>query len=224
MTVAIGLDGCRPGWVAVELGPHGPGFSVVPGIAEVMRRPFDRLAIDMPIGLPDHGDRACDLAARTLLRPHASRVFTGARRGLWDHASQAEANLALRARGEAGVSAQLWNLGAKIREVDAVLTPALQARVIETHPELTFLRLNGNRPLPRKADAEGLALRAALLRRAGFAELDDWLTRRRRGTGAKADDVLDACAAALAARDAIDVLPAGEAPRDGRGLRMQIWY
>lgn len=224
MTVVIGLDGCRRGWVAVELGPRGAALCVVPGIAEVMRRPFDRLAVDMPIGLPDHGDRACDLAARALLRPHASRVFTGARRGLWDHASQAAANRALRARGEAGVSAQLWNLGGKIREVDAALTPALQQRVIETHPELVFLRLNGNSPLPRKADAAGLALRVKLLARAGFTELDDWLTRRRRGTGAKPDDVLDACAAALAARDATEMLPAGEAPRDRRGLKMQIWY
>lgn len=224
MIRAIGLDGCRGGWVMVEIGPTERTLSVVTGIGEVLARPFDRLGIDMPIGLPDRGDRACDLAARALLRPHASRVFTGARRGLWQFGSQAAANAALRARGEAGVSAQLWNLGPRIGELDAVLTPALQARVIETHPELVFLRLNGGAPLPRKKDAEGLAQRCALLARDGFADLEAWIAHGRRGTGAKPDDVVDACAAAIAARDAAHVLPEGEAPRDARGLAMQIWY
>lgn len=224
MTVVIGLDGCRRGWIAVALAPAVRNISFIGHLDDVLRRPFDRLAIDMPIGLPDRGERACDLAARALLRPHASRVFTGARRSLWTFASQADANRALKARGEAGVSAQLWNLGAKIGEVDAALTPELQTRVIEAHPELTFLRLNGGKPLPRKQDAEGLALRRALLLRAGFSDIDDWLTRWRKGTGAKPDDVVDACAAALAARDATHVVPEGEAPRDARGLRMQIWY
>jgi len=224
MTVVIGMDGCRRGWIAVELGPAGRSISFVGHIDEILRRPFDRLAIDMPIGLPDRGERACDIEARALLRPHAARVFTGAVRGLWEYASQAEANRALKARGEAGVSVQLWNLGAKICEVDAALTPALQARVMEAHPELTFLRLNDGRPLPPKSDGEGLALRRTLLLREGFCELDDWLARWRKGTSAKPDDVVDACAAAIAARDAKCVLPAGEAPRDSRGLKMQIWY
>ena len=224
MTVVIGLDGFRHGWVAVELSPHGRSLSFVSHINEVLRRRFDRLAIDMPIGLPDRGNRACDLAARALLRPHASRVFTGARRGVWDQTSQAEANRVLKARGEAGISAQLWNLGGKIREIDAALTPTLQQRVIETHPELVFLRLNGGTPLPRKADSEGLALRRKLLARDGFDDLDNWLAHHRKGTGAKPDDVLDACAAAIAARDARNVLPAEAAPTDARGLAMQIWY
>ncbi|MGP8123430.1 MAG: DUF429 domain-containing protein [Xanthobacteraceae bacterium] len=224
MVTTIGLDGFRFGWVAVEFDSRGRSISFIRHIDEMIGRPFDRLAIDMPIGLPARGERACDRDARALLRPHAARVFTGARRGLWDHASQAAANRALKARGEAGVSVQLWNLGPKILQVDAALTPQLQARVIETHPELVFLRLNGGRPLPRKASAEGLALRRALLKRDGFDKLDDWLTTQRQRTGAKPDDVLDACAAAIAAREATRCLPLGDAPRDARGLAMQIWY
>jgi predicted RNase H-like nuclease len=224
MARTIGLDGFRFGWVAVELDSHRRSISFIRHIDALIGRPFDRLAVDMPIGLPARGERACDRAARALLRPHASRVFTGARRGLWDHASQAAANRALKARGEAGVSVQLWNLGPKILEVDAALTPELQARVIESHPELVFLRLNDGRPLPRKASAEGLAVRRALLKRDGFDEIDAWLTNQRQRTGAKPDDVLDACAAAIAAREATRYLPEGDAPRDARGLAMQIWY
>lgn len=224
MTVHLGLDGYRHGWVVVRLLGGRREIDFVPGAAAALAGPFDRAAVDIPIGLPDHDERACDVAARALLRPHSSRVFTGARRGLWAHGTQAEANSALKARGEAMVSIQLWNIGPKICEVDAFITPDLQARIIETHPELVFRRLHGGAPLPSKKAAEGIALRRVLLRAAGFAELDDWLSTARRGSGAKIDDVLDACAAALAARDACDVLPQGDVPRDARGLAMQIWY
>jgi predicted RNase H-like nuclease len=43
---------------------------------------------------------------------------------------------------------------------------------------------------------------------------------------ARADDVLDACAVAIAARDFDSgyCLPEGEAVTDAKGLAMQIWY
>ena len=41
--------------------------------------------------------------------------------------------------------------------------------------------------------------------------------------GAKSDDVLDACAVAIAARDAVGSVPEGTPPRDAYGLAMQIW-
>lgn len=224
MPVAIGLDGFRHGWVAVEIAGRRRDITFLRDIAELLERPFDRAGIDMPIGLPDSGDRACDLAARALLRPHGSRVFTGARRGLWAHRSQAAANRALKARGEKMVSVQLWNLGQKIMQVDAVMTPRLQRRILEIHPELVFRRLNGERPLPAKTTEEGVALRRALLLVDGFSEIDDWLDRKRIGRGAKIDDVLDACAVAIAARDAHHSVLDGSAPKDARGLKMQIWY
>jgi len=146
-------------------------------------------------------------------------VFAGARRGLWDFASAAAANRVLHARGEKGISLQLWHLGAKICELDAAMTPSLQSGVREAHPELVFLRLNGGAPLPSKHREEGDALRRRLLHREGFAEIARWLKHDRIGTGAKADDVLDACAMAIAARnfDKGFALPPNPAPRDRRG-------
>jgi predicted RNase H-like nuclease len=224
MAVVFGLDGFRNGWVAVQIAGRRREILFFRHVAELLARPFDRAAIDIPIGLPETGDRRCDLDARVLLRPHASRVFTGARRAVWEHRSQTEANRVLKARGEPMVSAQLWNLGDKIMQVDAVMSPRLQRCVVEAHPELVFLRLNGMQPLPRKKDRDGIALRRALLLKQGFRELDDWLNVRRIGRGAKTDDVLDACAMAIAARDGAHCLPAARAPKDARGLKMQIWY
>ncbi|WP_315831556.1 DUF429 domain-containing protein [Bradyrhizobium prioriisuperbiae] len=224
MTVAIGLDGFRNGWVAVEIAGRRRKIVFLSDIAELLERPFDRAGIDIPIGLPDSGDRSCDLAARALLRPHASRVFTGARRGLWEFRSQGEANRALKARGEKMASIQLWNLGPKIMQVDAAMTPRLQRRIVEVHPELVFWRLNGHRPLPAKTTEQGVALRRELLMTDGFTGLGDWLEHERIGKGAKVDDVLDACAVAIAARDGRHCLPEGRALKDARGLKMQIWY
>jgi predicted RNase H-like nuclease len=225
--IAVGLDGFSKGWVAVRINGAKRELSFLKSITELSALTFDRAGIDMPIGLPQCGLRDCDLQARALLRPHASRVFTGARRGLWDYPSHAEANRVLKSRGEAGVSIQLWNLGPKILEADALIDPRLQRNIREAHPELVFLRLNFGRPLPAKSTAEGVALRIRLLRREGFADIRQWIAVERSGTAAKADDILDACAVAIAARDfgKANVLPRdGAAPMDARGLKMQIWY
>ena len=226
--IAIGLDGFRNGWVAVRIDGGERQLFFLDDVSRLGDIKFDCAAIDSPIGLPNSGTRICDLEARTMLRPHSSRVFTGARRGLWDFGTAAEANAALHARGETGISLQLWNLGPKILEIDRFVGAHPRCDLREAHPELVFLRLNGFRPLPSKKTVEGIALRCALLGDQGFAVplLDQWLGTMRLGRGAKRDDVLDACAAAIAARDFDKgfVLPAGEAPVDARGLKMQIWY
>jgi len=224
--VIVGLDGCRGGWVAAIIDGASRSLCFLTALEELSRIGFDRAAIDMPIGLPDVGNRDCDLEARGLLGAHRSRVFTGARRSLLGFSSQPEANAALKQRQEAGVSAQLWNLVPKIREADDFIARHPQIDLREAHPELVFRRLNDNAPLLSKKTPEGFDLRCEILRNAGFDRLDPWLTQTRRGTGAKADDVLDACAASIAARD-FDrghVVPQGDPPRDSKGLPMRIWY
>jgi predicted RNase H-like nuclease len=222
---ALGLDGYARGWVAVLLDGDIRELSFHPDIARALSGRFDRVGIDIPIGMPDDGTRACDLLARGKLRPHASRVFTGARRWLWQEFDDPDkANAEATRRGQHRASRQLWHLGAKIMQVDAYVRaqPALDIR--EVHPELVFLRLNRGRPLPSKKSGGGLSMRQRLLRRAGFPDIGEWTTRTRLGTGAKQDDVLDACAVAIAAREPAGHLPEGLAPRDACGVKMQIWF
>jgi predicted RNase H-like nuclease len=222
---AIGLDGFSRGWVAVMIDGDDQAIAFHPDIAGALSAPFDRAGIDIPIGMTEDGERACDLLAREKLRPHASRVFTGARRWLWQEFRDPDKanNEALR-RGETRVSRQLWHLGPKIMEVDAFLRAHREHDVREVHPELVFLRLNGDEPLPAKKSDEGDALRRRLLKRAGFREIDLWLTEARIGTGAKRDDVFDACAVAIAAREPAGSLPNDAPQLDTYGLPMQIWY
>ena len=190
------------------------------------------LAVDMPIGLADSGPRACDIAARRHLpRGRKSSVFPPPRRAMLACANWAEANALGRAREGKGLSHQAWNLTPRIRELDQALTPADQARVREVHPELVFQRLNGTAAqpdtLPSKKTPAGQAARLALLARAGVRELPALIETLPRSQ-AKPDDLLDAAACALAARDILagraTCLPGPAPPRDARGLRMEIWF
>ncbi|PDT72904.1 DUF429 domain-containing protein [Bradyrhizobium sp. C9] len=222
---ATGLDGFSKGWVAVSIDGDQRTLSFHSDIADALSRPFDRAGIDIPIGMTDAGERDCDRLARERLRPHTSRVFTGARRWLWQQFDDPDAaNREALRRGQTRVSRQLWHLGSKIMEVDAFVRANAARDIREVHPELVFLRLNGGTALPRKKSEEGDALRRKLLKRSGVREIDRWLAEVRIGTGAKRDDVLDACAVALAAHEPNGCVPGGPQPLDAHDLPMQIWF
>jgi predicted RNase H-like nuclease len=120
-----------------------------------------------------------------------------------------------------GVSCQLWNIRNKIREVDDYITPERQASIGEAHPELIFRNLADQRRLEGKKSACGREQRIRHLTERGFVKLTKWLTQRH-GTGIGRDDLIDACACAVAARDSTARLGGDEV--DVRGLRMEINY
>ncbi|HXQ52966.1 MAG TPA: DUF429 domain-containing protein [Stellaceae bacterium] len=216
----VGIDGSRSGWIAVILDEAGRlHCRALAHIDEVASFEAERVLIDIPIGLPPRGRRDCDLEARTLLGAARSRVFLDARRPLLDFEDYHVANAWAKSDGH-GISRQLWAILPKIAEVDRFITPARQDAIYEAHPELAFMRLNGGGVLPPKKKPEGHQRRRDLVLAAGIVEIDAWLSQRPSDVGA--DDVLDACALALAARDPIR-LPCAVAT-DEKGLRMDIWY
>lgn len=218
-----GLDGYKKGWVAVFIEGDKHTLEFLPSLQALLVHNCDSVMIDIPIGLPTSGNRECDLLAKKLLGVGSSRVFTGVRRNYWRFADRLSAQKYYESTGDKGVSCQLWCLRGKIKEADAFITPDRQSIFRETHPELAFWRLNGGQVLPPKKEREGVNARRELLRSHGFNNINDWLDKRRIGTGAKVDDVLDACACALVALSPSHRTPA-EPPRDDKGLRMEIWY
>ncbi len=236
-----GVDGCRGGWIAVVRPVDDPGAArvhIFATFAEILAVPeaLQMIAVDIPIGLPEiatAGGRACDAAARQVLGARRSSVFSvPARAAIWQTTYGEACRLAAQhSDPPRKISKQIYNIFPKIREVDAVMTPGLQARVVECHPELAFWRLNGRTPLelPKKSksqpSADGLALRRELLIRAGYnSALFDGLTCRR--SIASADDLLDAMVTAAAAADIVRGTAVRfplEPPSDGKGLRMEIW-
>jgi predicted RNase H-like nuclease len=217
----LGLDGFRGGWVAAWIDDHGhQGFDYSSSLSRLLSMPHQRAMIDMPIGLKMSGHRTCDIRARELI---GASVFPGARRNLWDFPDQASANRYYwRHEGPGmGVSCQLWNIRDKIKEVDDFITPDRQAIIGEAHLELIFRKLGHSLRLEGKKSALGRGQRIALLADRGFVKLSKWLTQRY-GTGIGREDLIDACACAVAARDSTSRLDGNEV--DVRGLRMEINY
>ena len=188
----------------------------------------------MPIGLPDRigrGGRAAEIAVRPLLGQRQSSVFSMPSRAAVMAQDYGEACRIAVATSDPPrkVSRQGFGLFAKIREIDALMTPALEKRVYEVHPELAFWRLNGGAAmtLPKKVKSRpneaGLEERRALLERFGFES--DFL-RQRPPPGAGPDDLIDAAVNSLIAgriaTGKAEPFPT-DPPRDARGLRIAIW-
>lgn len=217
----LGFDGFRGGWVMAWIEDDGRhGFTYSNRIADLLTGPFKRAMIDIPIGLPDTGYRRCDQDARKMA---GASVFLGARRGLLKFETFGLANKFYWSKGEPGISLQLWNIRDKIADVERLMTPGRQRRIGEAHPELLFQsRARGHR-LAGKKSAKGRAQRVKSLKRLGFTCIEMMLGQRA-GTGIRRDDLIDACACAVVARDinAKRILGGGEC--DGRGLAMKIHY
>ncbi len=232
----LGVDGCPAGWAVVRLALSdmtASGF-IIPSFAGLMNgagREAAMIMVDMPIGLVETGRRACEGMARQRLKPgRTSSVFTPPRRPMLAFDSYENANQWGKAQeAKGGLSKQAWAIAPKIREVDAAVTPADQARLGEAHPEVAFARLNGGRPCAHpKRKPEGKSERLALLSRAGLPNAEEIYRGLREEHGASAvnrDDVYDACALALtaAARLAGKAVHLTDGAKDARGLVMEIW-
>jgi predicted RNase H-like nuclease len=217
----VGVDGCRAGWV-VALAPLSRRgrvtFEIVDRIADVLALDVAAVAIDIPIGLPDAGTRACDIEARRRLGPRRSSVFPAPVRATLGAATFADALAAHRDADGRGLSQQAFHLLPKIAEVDAAIARSDQSRVREAHPELAFAVLAGA-PLPHaKRTAAGATERLALL----APELGG--VRPSVPRGAALDDVLDAVVLTTIARRIASgrATQLGDQARDATGLRMEI--
>jgi len=238
-----GVDGCTGGWIAAFVRASGDEvrLRIVQRFADVLEAPEGPavVAVDMPIGLRERtgaGGRAAENAVRPLLGRRQSSVFSVTSRAAIYAANYREACRIAQETSDPPrkVSKQLFNIAAKIREVDEHLRSTHTARrVYEVHPEVAFWRLNGGHALdePKKIKGRpyepGLALRRQLLIAAGLPS-DAVHARPFQVAGVRAgpDDLLDALACAMIARR----IHAGTArpfpdppPYDAYGLPMAIW-
>ena len=159
------------------------------------------VAVDIPIGLPKAGPRACDVAARRVLRERRSSVFPApcraALKGWQDY--QRACDLNERASGKR-LSKQVFNILSKIREVDRMMTIDLQDRIHEVHPELSFATLAGYPLCHRKVTPEGKAERLALLSAQGLSFDPAWERRWLGRSKVAEDDLIDAAVCLVTAR------------------------
>ena len=231
-----GIDGCRAGWVVVLAHPITSNaqehqVTICTGFDEVLALlpPSTVSAVDIPIGLLTErqpGGRDCDRCARRLLGRRTSSVFTPPTRPLLNATHYAQV------RGH-GLSIQAFNILPKIREVDRVMSPMLQQRVYEAHPELAFQALAGRPVQDRKKTVAGREERLRALENIpsplfhGIRTAFGHILRAYKRTDVAPDDILDAYVLVWTAlriwraqAHRVPRIP----PHDARGLRMEIWY
>jgi predicted RNase H-like nuclease len=221
----VGIDGCRKGWVGIVIDDGGLEPLFAPRVADLVAEAGEvaGVAIDIPIGLPEHGVREADRAARERLGRLASSVFVTPVRAALMAAPYREAlAVAVRLTGS-GISQQAYRLREKIFEVERWL-PASPAPVWEVHPEVSFAVANGAPLGYSKHTWAGEQERRLILARQGLA-MEGLLLPAGRHAGA--DDVLDAAIAAWSARRLVagsgQSLPAQLRELTRGGRPMAIW-
>ena len=167
MEQSIGVDGCPGGWVAVELRDgHFSGAAFRPSFAEILTTfpEATAVAVDIPIGLPESGQRAADIAARAFVGVRRSSVFTTPTRELLETAW----------RPGLGITIQSHGLGQRIFEVERAIDEGRrQDRIYEVHPEVSFAAMKGGPLAEPKTSWNGQQHRRRLLRATGIDLPDD---------------------------------------------------
>ena len=221
----VGVDGCRGGWVAaVDDGVADPGRTrllVLPDVQGVLALGAALVGIDIPLGLPASGPRACDVAARARLGPRGSSVFPAPVRAVLGASDHRDALQRSHAASGRGLSVQAWNLVPKIDDADRRIGPGDD--VFEVHPELSFATMAGTPLGTKKRHVAGRRERVELLL-AGFPDVAEQLAAR--PAGCAADDVLDAYAVLWTVRriaaGTAEVLGDGALDETGRTMSITV--
>ena len=233
----LGLDGCKAGWICSHQNQKNEWkFEIFPTIEKFWKRfsNIKLILIDIPIGLRDKGmePRLCDELARKLLtRKRSSSIFPPPCRTALDADSYIKANFINKKFTGKGLSKQSWNICSKIREVDFILRNNYIARelFIESHPELCFTVLSGNKPMTyyKKSD-DGIKERLSVIEfycknsEATLKEIINQLSLK----NLSIDDILDSWILAIAASKGmggINFIPINyEYDSEGLPMRMAI--
>lgn len=229
---AVGIDWMKPYWLAAEF--HGDELSIrkLIHISEIDKLYFDSDAvlIDIPVGLPENMEEDAvrpDREARSILpAKRKSSIFPVPCRqaiGIKEYTKASAENERILGRK---MTSQSYGFFKMIRQVDDFLDTNVvwKNRIVESHPEVAFQRLNNGKGLQYSKHTEaGILERIAILQSHGVNPVPLFV-----GFAAKqCEDVLDAVCLALMAKlgceNGFQTIP--EIPAcDSRGLKMQMVF
>jgi predicted RNase H-like nuclease len=230
-----GADACKGGWIVAKSASWPsrdvPVLAVCPDFASViaLTRDCKRVAVDIPIGLPTGKlIRKCDLEAKKMLsgHNHAALFYAPPKETLPADTPEEFQRLHRKARG-VGAGLPVWGFLPKVIDANRAMTPDLQKRIVEFHPELTWFRIAGA-SLESKHTMEGIVERKTLLHKfvPGLERVLRW--KDHLGRAATIDDLLDALVGIAVAKGSLRgspcKLPDNSVELDSTGLRMEIWY
>ena len=164
----IGVDGCRGGWIAAVLDHGDMKLLRYDNLSSLIEEypAFDAFLIDMAIGLRNSTNEIRpDNEAKKELGPKASSVFPiPSRDAVYADGEEAQKQANIRTLGKS-LAKQSIAIIPKIRELDTFLNahPEYKNKILESHPEVDFARLNGSVLMSRKKEEPGPSQRIAIL-------------------------------------------------------------
>ncbi|MEX0722154.1 MAG: DUF429 domain-containing protein [Balneolaceae bacterium] len=230
-----GIDGCKAGWLLISFDEGDSKYEVIRDKESLKKvfKLYDRIFIDMPIGLEDEEYvRECDALLRKKLgSEYSTSVFAPPIRTAVTAPSYVEANMTSFDYTGKNLSLQAWNITPKIQMVDELLRTdeKLRDKVLESHPELLFQGVNGGMIYQKKNLKKGIKHRLELMRDREpdaedfFRDIKEDFRRNE----VEEDDIVDAMVLAYCAKLSIEkgikTLPE-EIPYDSEGMRKAIHY
>lgn len=203
-----GIDGCKVGWLFISFDEGNERWEVLETkeqLEEILLE-TDRTFIDMPIGLEDEEyTRECDaLMRKEVGGNYSSSIFSPPIRPALAAPSYVEANMISYEFTEKKLSLQSWNITPKIQIIDDLLTDhsSLSEKVLESHPEHLFMKLNDGEIFQKKNLKKGIKHRLGLIEEEEPI-VDDFfrdIKEEYRRSEVAEDDIVDAMVLALYAK------------------------
>ena len=226
----IGVDGCRGGWITCVLDHGELRLERFDSLEELVSHypEFDAFLIDMAIGLRSGADqvRPDDLARKELGQKSSSIFPIPCRQAVYADSEEEQKQTNFRILGKS-LSKQTVHIIPKIRELDECLShhPEYKNRILESHPEVDFARLNGSVVMSRKKEYPGFSDRTAILKRYLPGKDFSGMWEMAKKLKCNPDDLLDAAClavtAALAAGGMCETIPS-DPEQDENGLYMKL--
>lgn len=230
----IGIDGCKFGWIAVEIMDEANfNFNLVKNISAIEKWENAQVLIDIPIGLGDKFiERNVDYEAKKLLSPYkkSSIFMPPCRDAVYAENYEKAKSINQKITGKS-ISIQAWNICNKIKEIDQFLisTPQKRPYLQEAHPEICFTILNGGKSFSsKKSTPIGQTERLELLK-LNFKNAEHIYNKVIDSTlrkDVKKDDILDAMVLAIAAfktKNKKATLLQNTPKEDSKGIRISLW-
>lgn len=184
----IGIDGTADGWIGARFQDQYWTFETSETLGDFS---YDGEAlIDIPIGLPEHEERACDRSARQFLAPqrHHSIFKAPVRPAVYAQSYERAADIQEQRTGKR-ISKQSYYICPSIREADQYEGPLT---LIESHPEVLFKCNDADAVSDSKHTPEGRNARLDVLKGYGTVDRDRW------PAAPDIDDIIDAMILAVA--------------------------
>ena len=229
MSIVIGIDGCKAGWIiAKTLENKSISFQIIKNLNDAYLEGgnLSHIGIDIPLHLSHTGKRFAEIEARSLLKNRACTIFTPPTLNALRAKNYIDACAVNFKECGNRISKQSWNLFPKIIEAHKFLenNSISKLEVFEVHPELSFLAMNDMNLIEasKKTDI-GKEIRIKLIQKFFPSFSFESVRKKYKKNQVLDDDILDSISVLWSTRRIVDNI-AQFVPKDPKKTNMRIYF